>query len=101
MLSGLCICWILLLVIYSKTSNCSDFGATVTLTSVHSLKQFTAQALLYNFGFINVIMLLVIMFICLVSFVWIFKPENVYEIYGFILCILSLLPIAMSFVGFL
>jgi hypothetical protein len=50
---------------------------------------------LNNFGLLNIIMLILFGFICLVSFTWIFKPESVYEIYGFILILISTLPIVL------
>ena len=85
--TGLLICWTLFLVIYNKFTNTTDFSANVTTIALHALKYYTAQAALFNFGLLNYAMLATFAFICLVSFVWIYSFETVFEMCAGVICL--------------
>ena len=94
MCAGLVICWILFLIIYNKFNNNTDFSTNILTVAVHSLKYYVTQAALFNFGFLNIAMLLTFAFVCTVSFVWIFSFETVFEIFAasmYVLCALIII----------
>jgi NADH:ubiquinone oxidoreductase subunit 5 (subunit L)/multisubunit Na+/H+ antiporter MnhA subunit len=66
--SGLTISGILIIILFINSSNCADFGTFNNFTTIHELKAFVSLAALNNFGLLNIIMLILFGFICLVSF---------------------------------
>lgn len=94
MCAGLLICWTFFLIIYNKFTNNTDFSANVITIATHALKYYTSQAALFNFGLLNIVMLLVFIFVCVVSFVWIFSFETVFETFAgcmYIICVIIIL----------
>jgi hypothetical protein len=57
-----------------------DFSTSSAGVSYLIFKEFTPLGLLFNFGFLNSVTLLVIIIIFSVSFVYIFQVESIFEI---------------------
>jgi hypothetical protein len=94
MCAGLLICWTFFLIIYNKFTNNADFSANVITIATHALKYYTSRAALFNFGLLNIVMLLVFVFVCVVSFVWVFSFETVFETFAgcmYIICVIIIL----------
>ena len=96
MCAGLLICWTLFLIIYNKFTNNTDFSANVITIATHVLKYYTDQAALFNFGLLNISMILVFLFVCTVSFVWIFSFETVFEIFAGCACFICIIIIFLN-----
>lgn len=75
---GLLICGIYLFCILNNFTNLGDFGSTVNTTNYDVLIENTPKGLLYNFGILNLVILLVISIILCVSFVQIFRGYSIY-----------------------
>lgn len=75
---GLLICGIYLFCILNNFTNLGDFGSTVNTTNYDVLIENTPKGLLYNFGILNLVILLVIFIVLCVSFVQIFRGYSVY-----------------------
>ena len=62
-----------------------DFNSASAKASYHIFKEFTPLGLLFNFGFLNSVTLLVIVIVLYVSFVNVFQVEGIFEILSTIL----------------
>lgn len=94
MCAGLIICWIFFLIIYNKFTNTAEFNSNVISVALHALKYYTSQAALFNFGLLNVAMILTFVFVCTVSFVWVFSFESIFETFGgcmYIICVIIII----------
>lgn len=80
MLCGLIMCFVLLLYIYNKYLNFGDMSSDQTSNMYSILLNYTPISLLFNFGFINAVVLLFIFFSCFVSLVSLFQAEIIFEI---------------------
>lgn len=71
------------------------------MTAIYSVKYYICNAALFNFGFLNLAMLSMFVFVCIVSFVKIFRVEYPYEILGAAMAIFNVAVIVMSFGGYI
>lgn len=85
MTTGLVICGILLVFIYNDHLNLGDFGTIFNSKSYFIFKNYTPFGLLFNLGFLNSVILLVIVIVLSVSFVNIFQIEAIFELLSTIL----------------
>lgn len=84
-LTGLVICSVLLIFLYNDFLNLGDFGSISNSKSYFIFKNYTPFGLLFNLGFLNSVVLLVIIIVLSVSFVNIFQVELIFEILSIIL----------------
>jgi len=96
---GLYICWILLLYITCKIFNTAEFGSTILRVTLYSIKYYLTMGALFNFGFLNTVMILIFTFICVVSFVWVFHIEHKYELFAAVLCLINLIILFLFLSG--
>lgn len=75
---GLLVCGLYLFCILNNFTNLGDCGSTTNTTNYDILIENTPKGLLYNFGILNLVILLVIFIVLCVSFVQIFRGHSVY-----------------------
>jgi NADH:ubiquinone oxidoreductase subunit 5 (subunit L)/multisubunit Na+/H+ antiporter MnhA subunit len=66
---GMLICAILIIIMYAKFCNEGDFGSTVFRITIFNIKYYTPLNILFNYGFMNIVMICIFVFLCIVSFV--------------------------------
>lgn len=100
MTTGLVICGVLLVFIYNDHLNLGDFGTIFNSKAYFIFKNYTPFGLLFNLGFLNSVILLVIIIVLSVSFVNIFQVEAIFEILSTIL-VFFFLSLSFFFLIFL
>lgn len=98
MICGLTMCFILILFIYTKYLNFGDISSNQHINMYNTLLSYTSYSLLFNFGFINTVMLLVIFFICFVNLMHLFKVELLFDVLATIIIFLFMLLIFISLI---
>jgi NADH:ubiquinone oxidoreductase subunit 5 (subunit L)/multisubunit Na+/H+ antiporter MnhA subunit len=96
---GMYICWVFGLYMSQKTFNTANFGTIIIKMTIYSLKQYLTLSAMFNYGLLNLLMVFIILFICSVSFVWIYKAEQHYELLGALLFLVNVIIMIAFFTG--
>jgi NADH:ubiquinone oxidoreductase subunit 5 (subunit L)/multisubunit Na+/H+ antiporter MnhA subunit len=99
-LSGLCICAVFCIVIYYKLYNKADFGSTFTSAAQHSVKEYLTAGSQFNFGFLNLALMYLFVFICIISFSHMYQAEARYELLAFLFCFATFVMAVLAFIDF-